>query len=81
MKRMTLSALLLTAALGGNVAMAQESEKPYVSDVWVADLGNGKYHNPKIDQQTAQKEHNSCNGQKQDHLFLFLFFPLRSALL
>ena len=46
MKRMTLSALLLTAALGGNVAMAQESEKPYVSDVWVADLGNGKYHNP-----------------------------------
>ena len=46
MKRMTLSALLLTAALGGNVAVAQESEKPYVSDVWVADLGNGKYHNP-----------------------------------
>ena len=46
MKRITLSVLLLTAALGGNVAMAQESEKPYVSDVWVADLGNGKYHNP-----------------------------------
>ena len=46
MKRMTLSALLLAAALGGNVAVAQESEKPYVSDVWVADLGNGKYHNP-----------------------------------
>ena len=41
-----MSTLLLMAALGGNAAMAQESEKPYVSDVWVADLGNGKYHNP-----------------------------------
>ena len=53
MRLKTMSTLLLMAALGGNAAMAQESEKPYVSDVWVADLGNGKYHNPSCALTTA----------------------------
>ena len=30
------------------VSLLQESAKPYVSQVWVSDLGNGKYKNPVI---------------------------------
>jgi len=41
-----MTALALMAALGGGQALAQANEKNYVSEVWVADMGNGKYHNP-----------------------------------
>lgn len=46
MKLNKTGALLLAALMGSGAAVAQETEKPYVSEVWVADMGNGKYHNP-----------------------------------
>ena len=46
MKLRKTSVLLLAALMGGAGVQAQETEKPYVSEVWVADMGNGKYHNP-----------------------------------
>jgi beta-xylosidase/lysophospholipase L1-like esterase len=34
--------------ISGLTSLLKENEKPYVSDVWVSDLGNGRYKNPVL---------------------------------
>lgn len=47
-KIMLLLPLAAMAAQAQGADKKNDTEKPYVSEVWVADLGNGKYQNPVI---------------------------------